>query len=360
MAQPPSPSPHGTPVRLPVLDGLRLLAALGVMLFHVPALHGVTPFFERTYLLVDFFFLLSGFVLTLAIEPRLNDGLGGLTFLRQRFVRFWPIAAIGTALGAFAFAGQVPLGQILFLLPLAALMIPLPNASGAPLFPLNGPQWSLFWELAANLFHALFLRHMSPRGLLGLAGLFGIGLAALAIIHDSAAFGAQGAAWWAAAFRIGWSYTLGCWFARGWHRRQTTTRIPWWAAMALPVIGACLLPFLPLGTGAGDALLIILVFPPCLHIASRARCPQALERPLQRLGAMSFPLYATHIPVLMIVRLRSESLVAGVAAIGAALLLAAVIARLDAARRLRPGALLPALRSLANGRTANRSVRPLA
>jgi len=324
-----------------------MLAALGVMLFHVPSLHQVSALFARTYLLVDFFFLLSGFVLTLAIEPRFARGLGAFTFLAQRFLRFWPIAAIGTALGAFAFAAEAPLGQILFLLPLAALMIPFPNSSGVPLFPLNGPQWSLFWELVANFVHALFLRRLSERGLLVVAGLCGGGLVAMVMIHDVVNFGAEGDTWWAASLRIGWSYTMGVWFARRWQARRSATRAPWWLAMALPVLAACLLPMLPIRTGLGDAALIIVVFPLCLWIAARAHCPERIGHRLERLGAMSFPLYATHIPVVMAFRLHSESLVSGLEAIVVALVLAAFIARLDAAKLLRPGALRSALRALA-------------
>lgn len=345
---------------MPVLDGLRMLAACSVMFFHLPALRQLTPLFDRGYLLVDFFFLLSGFVLTLAIEPKLNSGLDALTFLRQRFVRFWPITAIGTVIGAIVFISKAPLAQILLLLPLALLMLPIPNASGAPLFPLNGPQWSLFWELLANFAHALFLRRLSERGLFVVAGLFGAGLVAMAVIHDVVDFGAVGETWWAASLRIGWSYTMGVWFARRWRTRHTVTRAPWWLAMALPVLAACLLPMLPISTGLGDAALIILVFPLCLWIATRAHCPEHMGRRLERLGAMSFPLYATHIPVVVAFRYYSESLSSGVAAIAAAFVLAAVIARLDAARLLRPGVVLPALRTLVLRRMPTTASRDLA
>src|SRR5438128_11169667 len=54
---------------VPALTGIRALAALLVLGMHteqnVPAgLNSVLPFFARGYLVVDFFFILSGFIIT--------------------------------------------------------------------------------------------------------------------------------------------------------------------------------------------------------------------------------------------------------------------------------------------------------
>ena len=67
------------------LDGLRGMAALAVFVHHAPdkALDQLLP---SSYLAVDLFFLLSGFVLTYAYERQLTDGLSVIEFMRIRLV----------------------------------------------------------------------------------------------------------------------------------------------------------------------------------------------------------------------------------------------------------------------------------
>ena len=84
------------------LDGLRGVAAVSVLLFHcqaaVPGLH----VFDSAYLAVDFFFLLSGFVIDYAYAGRLDDGLTALRFAKIRAVRLYPLIVCGASLGALA------------------------------------------------------------------------------------------------------------------------------------------------------------------------------------------------------------------------------------------------------------------
>lgn len=322
-----------TSERLPVLDGLRALAAIGVILFHAPALRSYVPFFDRTYLLVDVFFLLSGFVLTLSAEPRLHRSLDAVTFAYRRFLRFWPIMAIGSCLGVLTFMDHVPVAQLTLLLPLALLMIPYPNNSGAPIFPLNGPQWSLFWELVANFAHGLLLKRLSDCALLLLACACGLGLAIASFVHGACDFGAVGSSWWLASLRIGWSYSLGCWFARGWRRQRPVTCMPWWMAMGLPVLLTCVLPMLPIAKGIADAVVVVLVYPFCFRLAVAAPPPRLMAKSLERLGALSFPLYAVHLPIMMAFRLRGDTVVMEVTAISITTVLAIFIAHLDVTRR---------------------------
>jgi peptidoglycan/LPS O-acetylase OafA/YrhL len=85
------------PVRLHELDSLRALAAIGVVASHYASIFGaaplpwlLTPFYQNGELLVDFFFVLSGFVLARAYW---NDQRSA-TFaknIRERVARMYPL-----------------------------------------------------------------------------------------------------------------------------------------------------------------------------------------------------------------------------------------------------------------------------
>lgn len=82
-------------MRFPVLDGWRGLCALFVALFHFNASGHfyLVPFVRGSYLFVDFFFVLSGFVITHAYIHRLNSTADGGNFLIRRLGRVWPLHA---------------------------------------------------------------------------------------------------------------------------------------------------------------------------------------------------------------------------------------------------------------------------
>lgn len=92
---PPGGASTGVP-RFAALDALRGVAALIVAAHH---LHGQGPilgsaFFQRGGLFVDFFFVLSGFVLAAAYGERLRGGYPALRFLFVRLGRVWPVHAV--------------------------------------------------------------------------------------------------------------------------------------------------------------------------------------------------------------------------------------------------------------------------
>ena len=77
------------------LDGLRGLAALYVLFFHVTWLNhfSQSTLVRNGYLAVDLFFVLSGFIMAASYGQRLNSFSDGLTFLRRRFFRVYPMHA---------------------------------------------------------------------------------------------------------------------------------------------------------------------------------------------------------------------------------------------------------------------------
>ena len=86
--------------RFVALDSWRGICALIVALFHVPIwglVHSCT-LVANGYLFVDFFFVLSGFVIATVYEDRLRDGTSVWRFLLRRFGRLWPLHAAVLAL----------------------------------------------------------------------------------------------------------------------------------------------------------------------------------------------------------------------------------------------------------------------
>lgn len=79
-----------------VLDSWRGVAALLVAIFHLNILSAVysLDFVRNAYLFVDFFFVLSGFVITHSYGDRLGNLEGVATFVIRRFGRLWPLHVV--------------------------------------------------------------------------------------------------------------------------------------------------------------------------------------------------------------------------------------------------------------------------
>jgi peptidoglycan/LPS O-acetylase OafA/YrhL len=79
--------------RFEALDSCRGVAALMVAISRLEA-NGYffqVPLFRNSYLFVDFFFVLSGFVIAHAYGERLRDRTSGISFTIRRFGRLWPL-----------------------------------------------------------------------------------------------------------------------------------------------------------------------------------------------------------------------------------------------------------------------------
>lgn len=283
--------------RLHLLDALRGIAAIGVVLHHEAPLYGAPGLFPRAYLAVDFFFMLSGFVLTLAFEPKLRDGLDTGTFMIRRIARLWPVLAVGVLIGAlwrWSIGATMQLG----LLTLSGLMlVPILRGTGG-IFQLNGPQWSLAYEVIANAAHALVLRRLN-NSLLMVFTLFSAAMLAwCAADWGSVGLGDTGRNWWGGFARVGFGYGLGVWmgrqFAAG--RLSVSPPLAWAGGMLLPLT-LLTLPWWPLGVVPGDLLAVFAVFPVALWCAAHASLGRAGLA--EALGRLSYPIYAIHGPVLI-------------------------------------------------------------
>ena len=328
------PAAPAHPQRLFQLDGLRGIAAVLVMLYHLDMVYHIGGSFQRGYLFVDLFFLLSGFVLAVSTEKKLNAGINPFTFIKGRFVRLWPLVAVGAGVAvvrAFILGMADPLTLLLWLA-LDLAMIPSFSGSG-PFYRYNGPQWTLFYELLANFFHALALRRVPTRWILLLAVLLGAALIYTVNLHKSDTMGVSAPtwqSWWMALPRVGWSYVLGVWMGRVHLQKGLPgASLPWWVAMALPVAGIMLLPRLALTLAHGDLVFVLLFLPVVLLQVVRCRPPQMLKPAFEWFGNYSLPLYCVHLTVLVWVsEILGRALWVRGFAVGVALALAWVFSRL--------------------------------
>ena len=151
------------------LEALRGIAALMVIFRHTEGALGPIRS-NMSYLAVDLFFLLSGVVLANSYEQRLKTReISPIGFVLQRIIRLYPLYLLSLPIGLASYAIQNGLdcARLAELLLKAVLFIPSTNLES--LFPLNGPSWSLFFELWVGMLFSIILIRMSLRSLLALA-----------------------------------------------------------------------------------------------------------------------------------------------------------------------------------------------
>ncbi|MBI0474045.1 acyltransferase [Sphingomonas sp. MA1305] len=146
---------------LRALTGARGLAAWAVVLYHVRAsIAGLPPSMEAAfahgYLAVDFFFLLSGFVIWLTWGPRLHDGGVAAVpgFWRKRVARIWPLHVAMLAFGVLLAALFAATGRHDPAFPWAELpshLLLVQNWGFTNRLTWNDPAWSISCEAAAYL-----------------------------------------------------------------------------------------------------------------------------------------------------------------------------------------------------------------
>jgi peptidoglycan/LPS O-acetylase OafA/YrhL len=279
------------------LDALRGVAAFCVMFFHASAQR-----LTCGYLGVDLFFILSGFVIALSYQERLDGGFTLREFMLRRLIRLYPMifaAALGGLLAVLvghtqdALSAPRALGQTFVA---ALLVLPHPNgtAFGIETFPLNTVVWSLFFELVANAAYAAGLYRLK---LPAVAALSAACLVAVGFLGQLG--GVQAQNFWAGFPRVGFGFFAGVALFHLW-------RVGYEFPVQLRLVPlACLLvvifltPFELEGFAAVPALLAFVVIVAMAVRIEDAACDMPS---LTFLGAISYPLYALHMPLLGIVR----------------------------------------------------------
>lgn len=310
--------------RYEILDGLRGVAALIVVAFHLFETYSGGQAFQilnHGYLAVDFFFVLSGFVIGYAYDDRWPRGFTMRDFFSRRLIRLHPLVVLAAVVGLVCYLLQgceqwdgssVPLSMAMLALLCAMFMIP--AWPGGPyevrgngeMFPLNGPAWSLFFEYIGNILYALFIHRLSTRVLTGLTVVLGVVLAWMAVgdVTQTGMFGVgwtlDGLNFWGGLVRMAFPYALGMLIARRFH--PVKVRGAFWIASATMTI-LFMVPYIPgkapvCLNGVFEAVCIIIVFPILLWLGASDRTAGRRMKAVYRfLGNLSYPLYILHYPL---------------------------------------------------------------
>lgn len=306
-----------------LLDGLRGVAALLVIWYHVFEGFATSPIdqrFNHGYLAVDFFFILSGFVIGYAYDDRWKTSVTIKDFIKRRLIRLHPMVVMGAVLGAITFyiqgcekwdGTQVSISMLMLAMLLNLFLIPAIPGSGhevrgnGEMYPLNGPSWSLFFEYIGNLLYALFIRRMSTKALTVLVIFAGIGLASFAISNLSG-FGHLGVGWSLLDYnllggflRLLFSFSIGLLMSRVF--KPVHIRGAFWICsltiavlLSVPHIGGTEALWM---NGIYDSVCSIIIFPILVYLgASGKTTDKGTSRICKFLGDISYPLYIVHYP----------------------------------------------------------------
>ena len=308
-----------------LLDGLRGVAAILVVFYHIFeglafAGGGHITTLNHGHIAVDFFFILSGFVISYAYDDRWGQ-MSTWQFFKRRLVRLHPMLVMGAVIGALAFAfvgfekwtgDTTPVGWVMIAMLLAMFMVPAaPGASyevrgNGEMFPLNGPGWSLFFEYVGNILYALFIRRLSTKVLALLAVVLGA-------VHcwyfvggesggDAVAVGwtLGDAGFWGGMLRMMFPFTMGMLLARTFTPRKVKGAF-WISSLVLVVLFA--MPHIESDGNINlnalyEVLCIAVVFPAIVQFAACGSCGAGTGRVCRALGDISYPLYIVHYPIM--------------------------------------------------------------
>ncbi|MBR5510970.1 MAG: acyltransferase [Bacteroidaceae bacterium] len=315
-----------------LLDGLRGVAALLVVFYHIfegfsfaeltnAAGDGVISTLNHGHIAVDFFFMLSGFVISYAYDDRWGKMSIG-DFFKRRLVRLHPMVVMGALVGVATFVAAgcrqwdgtvTPVYYVLMALVLTMFMVPaLPGLpyevrGNGEMFPLNGPAWSLFFEYVGNILYALFIRRLSTKALAILAAALGVAHAFF-FVGDVSGYGCVGVGWtidsvnfFGGLVRMLFPFTVGMLLARTFVPRKVNGAF-WVCTILLVAIFS--VPYIASAGSVSlnslyEVICIALLFPLIVWMGACGTCGGSFTgRVSKLLGDLSYPLYIVHYPIM--------------------------------------------------------------
>lgn len=317
-----------------LLDGLRGVAAILVLIYHIfegfafaestnGEGSGLITTLNHGHIAVDFFFILSGFVISYAYDDRWGKmSLGG--FFKRRLIRLHPMLIMGVVVGMISFlltgcqqwSGDVtPISLVMIALLLTIFMVPaLPGLpyevrGNGEMFPLNGPMWSLFFEYIGNILYALVIRRLSTKLLAVLTAILGV-LHAWIFVGDLSGYDSIGIGWtidtinfWGGLVRMLFPFTMGMLLARTFRPREV--KGAFWICSAM-LIAVFAVPYIAKSGAISlnslyEVVCITVIFP---FIVWLGACGKGGDNYTGRinnfLGELSYPLYIVHYPIMYI------------------------------------------------------------
>ncbi|HPF52277.1 MAG TPA: acyltransferase [Draconibacterium sp.] len=303
-----------------ILDGLRGVAAVMVVLFHLLETFAMGKHSEQIinhgYLAVDFFYVLSGFVIGYAYDDRWNK-MSLKDFFKRRLIRLHPMIIVGMIIGAILFYFQdsfffpaisnTPVWKMLLVMIIGFTLFPVGKSldirGWGEMHPLNGPAWSLFYEYIANILYALFIRKL-PNKILAVL----VFIAGAFLIHLSVTRGHIIGGWSVNPTQLGIGFTRLMYpFLAG----LLLSRIVkpgnirnafFWSSLLLVIV----LSVPHLGNeeqvwknGLYVAFTVILMFPLIVYVGASGELSGKFASKLCRfLGDISYPIYIIHYPII--------------------------------------------------------------
>ena len=317
-----------------LLDGLRGVAAILVVFYHIfegfsfaentnEAGDGIIRTLNHGHMAVDFFFILSGFVISYAYDDRWAN-MGTWQFFKRRLIRLHPMLVMGAIIGFVAFAvtgfgrwdnTATPVGWAVTAMLLTMLMVP--AVPGVPyevrgndeMFPLNGPGWSLFFEYIGNILYALFMRRMSVKILTISTVILGI-VHAWFFIGNVSEYDMIGVGWtidnvnfWGGLVRMLFPLSMGMLLARTFRPRRVKGAF-WICSIAL--IALFSVPQIPSSGSISfnsfyEFICIAIIFPFIVWVGACGSAGSGFTAKASTLlGDLSYPLYIVHYPIMYI------------------------------------------------------------
>lgn len=301
-----------------ILDGLRGVAAITVVCYHIFEAYATSHLDQRInhgYLAVDFFFILSGFVVGYAYDDRWGT-MKTKDFIKRRIIRLHPMVVMGAVIGAIMFyfqgcsvwdVSKVTLMALFIATFINALLIPATLGTEirglGEMYPLNGPSWSLFFEYIGNILYALFIRKLSTKALAWVVFVAGCGLAIFAILGPygdiCAGFSLTGIEFTGGFLRLLFAFSAGLLLTRIF--KPANVKGAFWicglsivALLAVPRIGGAEHLWM---NGLYDTICFAVFFPLIVYLGASGRTTDKYTRRICKfLGDISYPLYMVHYP----------------------------------------------------------------
>lgn len=304
------PNPGRTKTFYAALDALRGLAAFAVVFFHLSNWTDTYVFVPRGDLAVDFFFCLSGFVMAHAYGDRIGRDLQLGDFALTRMIRLYPLMALSVIVAASYFLSKFLLGnddvmlsEVLIASALGLFVLPYLDetiALSGPLevFPINGPLWSLFYELLINFAWAAAFALLTFRRTVGIAILCAVTLLSAGFAYGDLLLGDRTLDFFWGIPRVGISFAAGLIVYAVHKHAAFPRRLPFWVV----ALGLIIPLLIPRGDNANlsvicDAIFVFAWAPLLILCAADIKLTgQAFN--LSRVGGeLSYPLYVMHFPL---------------------------------------------------------------